>query len=936
MVGDFLAIKKAEPAKLSKAVNWVIEKLNKARESFHAGNEPKTTSPFIEYFINCQVPQDYDTVLEEGFKYTRVLKLSSAQDESKSDGSDSFGSEENQENQVNQNTSTSMVDRVPDTYQSQSQFAFPVSSINTVEETDVVSNANEMDTERTDVSNPDVESSISISKLTSDDVEMDVAAPEEQVMPKKVNFALKEALKDTIEAIDEDRDGAMDLEKEKVLILDATSVKKSGFQVPAAKNDVTIASVTVDVQPLSTKSKTSGFQVPTSSKFGGFQKSASNVVSPPTKKALPSSSSSSSKNSKGMKKPKMAKKEKDPNAPIVAKSAYILFSAKHRSTMNVADMKPSEVMKALGEAWKGADDDTKAPFLTAAAEDKARHTSEMTKYRADHPELAELANKQTKRKKSSEGDSKSGPSKSKKSKKSKEKAKKSVASGVGDEEEEDEDEFEAVETTVNEDSSSSSSSIRTSSRVKESLIASEKGSVDVLVLQSTPPMKQSAAPPSLSRSGKETATSLKAKQRENEGRAALACSSLPKKGIKQDDLQDEEDLLNAKVTLFTTTKYEDDYQPAVGDDIALVLAPYRDLMKDIPSALLSEEDKAACEEICSSDKPFTFCTISGLEDIDCPDGSALQLLTVQEGKDGLYSILHVPNSSPLQLSDLYLMKQDEFKMSLKQPCLVLGAQVRRQFALPEGEEKYDETHDAMWIEGTVYDIKSDKSSDPYNSIKVVWICQEHLTEDWLYAYDQTDCNCSPWDLRASQYILPENQPKAALKLPRALVIGTLLPSTILDYVQSLDCASIFHHKLKEIEEFTEMFPNEEDQLDFTVLSRWANLGRYESSGDTNKSSSSSSSYSSGNRNRNVGISTLFHDLDRMIANAKEFNGCNPDYLPWCQADMTEVAVKNLKKALAVEHPSIAGLIVNQTPRADSGNGSSMSTDTDLLGLDAEL
>ena len=174
MVGDFLAIKKAEPAKLSKAVNWVIEKLNKARESFDAGNEPKTTSPFIEYLINWHVPQDYDTVLEEGFKYTRVLKLSIAQDESKSDGSDSFGSEENQENQVNQNTSTSMVDRVPDTYQSQSQFAFPVSSINTVEETDVVSNANEMDTERNDVSNPDVERSISISKLTSDDVEMDV------------------------------------------------------------------------------------------------------------------------------------------------------------------------------------------------------------------------------------------------------------------------------------------------------------------------------------------------------------------------------------------------------------------------------------------------------------------------------------------------------------------------------------------------------------------------------------------------------------------------------------------------------------------------------------------------------------------------------------------------------------------------------------------
>ena len=47
--------------------------------------------------------------------------------------------------------------------------------------------------------------------------------------------------------------------------------------------------------------------------------------------------------------------------------------------MNVPDMQSTEVRKGVDETCKRADDDTKAPVLTASAEDKARDTSEMTK-----------------------------------------------------------------------------------------------------------------------------------------------------------------------------------------------------------------------------------------------------------------------------------------------------------------------------------------------------------------------------------------------------------------------------------------------------------------------------------------------------------------------------------------------------------------------------
>ena len=69
--------------------------MGKARSALDEGSEPKTFSKFMEYFLNSGEPLDYDHVLEEGLKYTRVLKVSTAQGEGESDGGgDSFGSME--------------------------------------------------------------------------------------------------------------------------------------------------------------------------------------------------------------------------------------------------------------------------------------------------------------------------------------------------------------------------------------------------------------------------------------------------------------------------------------------------------------------------------------------------------------------------------------------------------------------------------------------------------------------------------------------------------------------------------------------------------------------------------------------------------------------------------------------------------------------------
>ena len=70
--------------------------------------------------------------------------------------------------------------------------------------------------------------------------------------------------------------------------------------------------------------------------------------------------------------------KKDGDQPKGPKTAYICFTMSTRSVVSQAnpDMKPSEIMKALGEQWKSLDEKSRGKFVKMAEADKIRYKNE--------------------------------------------------------------------------------------------------------------------------------------------------------------------------------------------------------------------------------------------------------------------------------------------------------------------------------------------------------------------------------------------------------------------------------------------------------------------------------------------------------------------------------------------------------------------------------
>ena len=81
---------------------------------------------------------------------------------------------------------------------------------------------------------------------------------------------------------------------------------------------------------------------------------------------------------------KKKKKVKDPDAPKLPTSAYVLFCADARPRLleEQPDLATTEVMKALGVKWKEADDEARKPYVAANAEAKQKYVEEKAAYTA--------------------------------------------------------------------------------------------------------------------------------------------------------------------------------------------------------------------------------------------------------------------------------------------------------------------------------------------------------------------------------------------------------------------------------------------------------------------------------------------------------------------------------------------------------------------------
>jgi hypothetical protein len=95
------------------------------------------------------------------------------------------------------------------------------------------------------------------------------------------------------------------------------------------------------------------------------------------------------------KSPKKQKKKKDPTLPKGPLTAYLFFAMEHRASIKEAN--PSftlgEIGRELGERWRKATPEDKAPFLASQAADKERYDKEMAAHKATAADSAEGAEK---------------------------------------------------------------------------------------------------------------------------------------------------------------------------------------------------------------------------------------------------------------------------------------------------------------------------------------------------------------------------------------------------------------------------------------------------------------------------------------------------------------------------------------------------------------
>jgi hypothetical protein len=194
------------------------------------------------------------------------------------------------------------------------------------------------------------------------------------------------------------------------------------------------------------------------------------------------------------------------------------------------------------------------------------------------------------------------------------------------------------------------------------------------------------------------------------------------------------------------------------------------------------------------------------------------------------------------------------------------------------------------VEGSIYHIRQDMKSNPYNSISVVDQQQEKGPLTWFYSYDQNQILCSPWDLQMSNFV----RKAESIPLPRTLAIGQVTAEAVLRYLKCFDFFSVFFYRLTDNAEYCKMFPREDDRLDLHVISSRCKKGNYEGKD---------------------GVNLLFEDLEAMCSNGKKFNDSNKNFQPWTFVDMAEKTISDLQLTLG----SIGKLKSRSSKSQDSGD-----------------
>ncbi|KAJ2553546.1 Non-histone chromosomal protein 6 [Coemansia sp. RSA 1933] len=99
-----------------------------------------------------------------------------------------------------------------------------------------------------------------------------------------------------------------------------------------------------------------------------------------------SKKSAAKANTGRVKKTKVEKHKKDPNAPKRALSAYMFFSQANRASVQEANEGVSfgQIGKLLGAKWKEMSEKEKEPYTKKADNDKARYAKDKAEWDANN------------------------------------------------------------------------------------------------------------------------------------------------------------------------------------------------------------------------------------------------------------------------------------------------------------------------------------------------------------------------------------------------------------------------------------------------------------------------------------------------------------------------------------------------------------------------
>ena len=493
-------------------------------------------------------------------------------------------------------------------------------------------------------------------------------------------------------------------------------------------------------------------------------------------------------------------------------------------------------MAGLGEKWRALTDEEKQVYNARAAEEKTTQDALITEYHLENPNCA-LASTSSKGSKKTKAASQSSSKKS--SKKAKLSLRQSDGSDAMDEDDEmggekDEDEEEDDGDHGNERSHLKRSARPTSLTDEHKDENDDDDDDDDDDGSKTPSSAVAKATPK-----KKPSVKISSSKK----RCLVEPSGSASRGIKQDELATEDDLLHTKWKPLTVSAFPPDDTVAKEKEVVVILAPYRAFVST-QQHLLGNHERNLVQQICVIKEEYVVATVKNVQNVQQQssntssssssssssppsDDDSLKFVTVSTKQGRVFTILHVPYTSPLLTGDRFVISKALFDTSLKSRVLQIGSPIRRAFAV---EQECDEGAGlrAEWLEGIVYHTKPGLASSPYNSVLVIWVQQEQETNHWLYRYDQTCNECSPWDLEPSHFTKHCHQYKP-VSLPKSMTgVGNLSAFTILDFLSIQNGANLFSESVAEQSaEFRAMFPDHKTHLDLRLLKRQAAMGRYE-------------------------------------------------------------------------------------------------------------